>query len=44
MQSFEIFLEGNAQIPRPPDCAPALFDTVVKSLNYFVLLATTRMS
>jgi len=28
----------------PPDCAPALFDTVVKSLNYFMLSVTTRMN
>jgi len=28
----------------PPDCVPALFDTVVKSLNYFMLSAATRMN
>ena len=43
MQSFDI-LGRNAQMPPTPDCAPALFDTAVKSLNYFMLSATTRMN
>jgi len=44
MQSFEIFGEGECPNAPPPDCAPALFDTVVKSLHYFMLSATTRMN
>jgi len=45
MQSFEILVGSNAQMPRP-GCAPALFDTVVKSLNLncVMLSATVRMN
>jgi len=37
---------GGCKCPNspPPDCAPALFDTVVKSLNCFMLPATARMN
>jgi len=42
VQTFENFF---GEMPKyPPDCAPALFDTVVKSLNYIMLSATTRMN
>jgi len=46
MQSFEIFWGEMPKCPNahPPDRAPALFDTVVKILNYFMLSATTRMN
>jgi len=40
---LNFFLGGNAQMA-PRDCAPALFDTVVESLNYFMLSATTRVN
>ena len=34
---------ANAQMP-PTDCTPSLFDTVVTSLNCFMLSATARMN
>ena len=44
MQSFEILVWWGKCPNAPSDCAPALFDTAVKSLNCFMLSATARMN
>jgi len=43
-KALKFFWGGESSNVHPHDCAPALFDTVVKSLNYFRLSATTRMN